>query len=68
MFQQDRTVLVVAHRLLTITGTDLVLEQGEIVEQVTHQELLTRAERYAHYWQLQAQVEVVVNLNERDRA
>jgi len=63
MFQQDRTVLVVAHRLSTITGADqiLVLEQGEIVEQGTHQELLSRGERYAHYWQLQAQGEVAVN-------
>jgi ATP-binding cassette subfamily B protein/subfamily B ATP-binding cassette protein MsbA len=62
MFQQDRTVLVVAHRLSTITGADriLVLEQGEIVERGTHQELLSRGERYAHYWQLQAQGEVVV--------
>ena len=63
MFQQDRTVLVVAHRLSTITGADqiLVLEQGEIVEQGTHQELLNRGEQYAYYWQLQGQGEVAVN-------
>jgi ATP-binding cassette subfamily B protein/subfamily B ATP-binding cassette protein MsbA len=63
MFQKDRTVLVVAHRLSTITGADqiLVLEQGEIIECGTHQELLSRGERYAHYWQLQAQGEVPVN-------
>ena len=63
MFQQDRTVLVVAHRLSTITGADqiLVLEQGEIIERGTHQELLNQGERYAHYWQLQAQGEVAVN-------
>ncbi len=63
MFQKDRTVLVVAHRLSTITGADqiLVLEQGEIIERGTHQELLSRGERYAHYWQLQAQGEVPVN-------
>jgi len=63
MFQQDRTVLVVAHRLSTITGADqiLVLEQGEIMERGTHQELLNRGERYAHYWNLQAQGEVAVN-------
>jgi ATP-binding cassette subfamily B protein/subfamily B ATP-binding cassette protein MsbA len=63
MFQQDRTVLVVAHRLSTITGADriLVLEQGEIVERGTHQELLNRGERYANYWQLQAQGEVALS-------
>ena len=57
MFQKDRTVLVVAHRLSTITGADqiLVLEQGEIMERGTHQELLSRGEQYAHYWQLQGQ-------------
>jgi len=56
-------VLVVAHRLSTITGADqiLVLEQGEIIERGIHQELLSRGEQYAHYWQLQAQGEVVVN-------
>jgi ATP-binding cassette subfamily B protein/subfamily B ATP-binding cassette protein MsbA len=63
MFQEDRTVLVVAHRLSTITGADqiLVLEQGEIVERGTHQELLNRGERYTHYWQLQGRGEVAVN-------
>lgn len=63
MFQKDRTVLVVAHRLSTITGADqiLVLEQGEIIEQGTHQELLSLGERYAQYWQLQAQGEVAVD-------
>jgi ATP-binding cassette subfamily B protein/subfamily B ATP-binding cassette protein MsbA len=63
MFQEDRTVLVVAHRLSTIVNADqiLVLEQGEIVERGTHQELLSRGEHYAHYWQLQAQGEVAVS-------
>ena len=63
MFQRDRTVLVVAHRLSTITGADqiLVLEQGEIIERGTHQELLNQGERYAKYWQLQGQGEMAVN-------
>ncbi|PNW41008.1 UNVERIFIED_CONTAM: hypothetical protein BEN50_14545 [Euhalothece sp. KZN 001] len=62
MFQKDRTVLVVAHRLSTITGADqiLVLEQGEIIERGTHQGLLNQGGRYADYWQLQAQGQAAV--------
>ncbi len=43
-----RTVLVIAHRLATVQGADqiLVLERGLIVEQGTHQQLLSRAGRY----------------------
>jgi len=43
-----RTVLVIAHRLATVQGADqiLVLERGVIVEQGTHQQLLSQAGRY----------------------
>ncbi|MYK85819.1 MAG: ATP-binding cassette domain-containing protein, partial [Synechococcus sp. SB0669_bin_7] len=43
-----RTVLVIAHRLATVQGADqiLVLERGVIVEQGTHQQLLSRGGRY----------------------
>jgi ATP-binding cassette subfamily B protein len=48
----DRTVLVIAHRLHTITGADqiLVLDEGRIVERGGHAELVDRGGRYAAMW------------------
>ena len=55
-FQAGRTVIVVAHRLSTIANADqiIVLERGEIVEQGTHQALVSQGKRYARYWRLQS--------------
>jgi ATP-binding cassette subfamily B protein len=46
---QGRTVFIIAHRLATIRNSDriIVLEQGQIVESGTHDELLQKAGRYA---------------------
>jgi len=51
----DRTTLVIAHRLSTIEHADqvLVLDQGRLVEQGTHAELLARGGLYAHLYQMQ---------------
>ena len=51
----DRTTLVIAHRLSTIEHADqvLVLDQGRLVEQGTHAELLARGGLYAHLHKLQ---------------
>jgi len=52
---EGRTVITIAHRLSTIAESDriVVLEQGEVVEQGTHDDLLSRNGRYAHLWQRQ---------------
>ncbi|NLG60240.1 MAG: ATP-binding cassette domain-containing protein, partial [Gammaproteobacteria bacterium] len=51
----DRTTLVIAHRLSTIEHADqvLVLDEGRLVEQGTHAELLERGGLYAHLHQMQ---------------
>ncbi|GAA1952667.1 ABC transporter ATP-binding protein [Microbacterium aquimaris] len=53
---EGRTTLVVAHRLSTIRRADdiVVLEQGEIVEQGSHRDLLARSGRYAYLHSTQA--------------
>jgi ATP-binding cassette subfamily B protein len=52
---QNRTTIVIAHRLHTIMHADaiLVVEGGEIVEQGRHDELLRRSGRYASFFRLQ---------------
>jgi ATP-binding cassette subfamily B protein IrtA len=50
---KDRTVLVIAHRLHTITHADqiVVLDGGQIAETGTHEELLAAGGRYHQLWQ-----------------
>lgn len=49
------TSLVIAHRLSTVVDADqiLVLDQGQLVEQGSHQQLLQHGGRYAQLWTLQ---------------
>jgi ABC-type multidrug transport system fused ATPase/permease subunit len=53
---QGKTVIVIAHRLSTIAKMDRIvaLQNGEIAEEGTHQELLTQGGVYASLWQHQA--------------
>lgn len=51
----DRTTIVIAHRLSTIMHADLicVMQEGQIVEQGTHAELLERGGLYTQLYQIQ---------------
>jgi ATP-binding cassette subfamily B protein len=53
---QSRTTMVIAHRLSTIVHADLivVLDEGRIVEQGTHDELLRSGGLYGELWERQA--------------
>ena len=52
---KGRTTLIIAHRLSTIQNADqiLVLQKGQIVEQGTHQELLSKEGEYKRLFQTQ---------------
>jgi len=51
----DRTVLVIAHRLSTVTNADkiIVLEKGRIKEMGTHDELMEKAGLYSNLYNIQ---------------
>ncbi len=53
---EDRTTFIIAHRLSTVKGADTILsvEEGEIVERGTHEELLDNDGLYANLWRVQA--------------
>jgi subfamily B ATP-binding cassette protein MsbA len=55
---KDRTVLIIAHRLSTIMNSDIiiVLEEGKIIDQGSHTELLNRSSRYRYLYELQFRV------------
>ncbi|MFT6604870.1 MAG: ABC-type multidrug transport system fused ATPase/permease subunit [Halocynthiibacter sp.] len=52
---EGRTTLVIAHRLATVRGADsiVVMDQGRVVDQGTHEELLKRGGIYADLYRLQ---------------
>ena len=56
---ENRTTLVIAHRLSTVVDADeiIVLERGQVAERGTHAELLSRGGIYAAMWNRQRQVD-----------
>ncbi|WP_299956061.1 ABC transporter ATP-binding protein [uncultured Roseobacter sp.] len=51
-----KTVLAIAHRLSTLTEMDriIVMDDGQIVENGSHEELLAKGALYAQYWDRQS--------------
>ncbi|MEP7240354.1 MAG: ABC transporter ATP-binding protein [Devosia sp.] len=56
LLMRDKTVIAIAHRLSTIAALDrlVVIDQGQIVEQGTHAQLLALGGIYARLWQRQS--------------
>jgi ATP-binding cassette subfamily B protein len=52
---QDRTAVIIAHRLSTIRNASriLVLDAGQIIEDGTHEELVSLGGAYARMWAVQ---------------
>jgi ATP-binding cassette subfamily B protein IrtA len=63
-----RTVLMIAHRLHTVTGADriLVMDDGRIVEDGTHADLVAAGGRYARLWDAAAPDVAVGNTDNTD--
>jgi ATP-binding cassette subfamily B protein len=63
---EDRTAFVIAHRLSTIQDADriVVVDDGEIVESGTHEDLLDDGEEYATLWQAQSETDYSLAVSE----
>ena len=70
LLMRGRTTLVIAHRLSTVIGADIIyyVERGRVVEQGSHAELLAKNGAYARMYRLQFADEAEVATMARARA
>jgi ATP-binding cassette, subfamily B, bacterial MsbA len=54
--KKEKTIIIIAHRLSTIVNADeiLVLNDGQLIENGSHNELLNRNGHYAYFWNIQS--------------
>jgi ABC-type multidrug transport system fused ATPase/permease subunit len=64
---ENRTALIIAHRLSTVKNADriLVVHKGEIWEEGRHDELLARGGLYARLYELQYRLQSRENENDQ---
>ena len=55
LFDEGKTVVLIAHRLSTVVRADkiVVLAEGRVAEDGTHRELFARGGRYREMWRYQ---------------
>jgi len=63
---RGRTTFLITHRFTTAMRADViyVLDEGQIIESGTHQQLLARNGHYAQSWQVQKQAEYLASQSE----